>query len=94
MTLTGGGTERAFCSTEIQFAKQGKIYLGLFDSTGDCYVGLLDRLPDMAAEAAVQAVVEALARLGVAARVRLVRVKAFEVTATKQRRVERRMEAR
>lgn len=46
MTLTGSGEERTFTSAEIQFAKQGKIYLGMFVSAGDCYVGLLRGLPD------------------------------------------------
>ena len=46
MTLTGSDQARAFSGTEIQFAKQGKIYLGLFDASSDCYVGLLAGLPE------------------------------------------------
>ncbi len=34
MTLTGSGEQRVFSGTEIHFAKQGKVYLGFFDSAG------------------------------------------------------------
>ncbi len=44
--LAESGDARVISGTEIRYAKQGRIYLGLLDFSSACYVGVLDKLPD------------------------------------------------